>query len=79
MSTPPGHLQDHPYVTQCEPGKYAYCQCRRSQTYPYCDGTHRGTEDLPIKVVFEEARTVSWCACGRSATKPYCDGSHSQA
>lgn len=66
-------------MTHCEPGKYAYCMCKQSQSYPYCDGTHRGTDVQPIKVVLDEPQTVSWCACGKSADRPYCDGSHSQA
>jgi CDGSH-type Zn-finger protein len=79
MADPPGRIQKQPYVALCEPGKYAYCRCQRSATFPYCDGTHRGTGLEPIKVVLEERRTVAWCACGRSANKPYCDGSHNQA
>ncbi|MFN3243024.1 MAG: CDGSH iron-sulfur domain-containing protein [Planctomycetota bacterium] len=31
----------------------------------------------PIKVVFDEPRTVVWCACGKSRNAPYCDGTHS--
>ncbi len=60
----------------CRPGKYAHCQCKRSATYPLCDGSHRGSEFAPIKVVFEETRQVAWCACGRSGNMPFCDGSH---
>jgi len=73
---PPGKLQRQPFVVECAPGKHAYCMCRHSRQFPYCDGTHRGTEISPIKVMIEEAKTVAWCACGDSANKPYCDGSH---
>ena len=73
---PPGHPQPGPFIAACEPGKYAYCMCGRSSRYPYCDGTHRGTDVHPIKVILEEAKTIAWCACGRSQNKPYCDGSH---
>lgn len=76
---PPGEVQPRPFVVDCEPGKYAYCACQRSGSFPYCDGTHRGSDTQPIKVIFDEPRTVAWCACARSANKPYCDGSHSQA
>jgi CDGSH-type Zn-finger protein len=73
---PPGRRQKGPFVDQCEPGKYAWCCCGRSATYPYCDGSHRGSDVSPIKVTFSEPRTVVWCACGASNNKPFCDGSH---
>jgi CDGSH-type Zn-finger protein len=63
-------------VTVCKPGRYAYCVCQRSARFPYCDGTHRGTEHAPIKVQLDEEKQVAWCACGTSRNKPYCDGSH---
>ena len=75
---PPGRKQKGPFVAKCEAGKYAWCRCERSAQYPYCDGTHRGSEVSPIKVVFDEPRTVIWCACGLSQNAPYCDGSHSR-
>lgn len=75
---PPGKPQKGPYVVDCEPGKYAWCACSRSATYPNCDGAHRGSGITPIKVVLERPCTVAWCACGASGNKPYCDGSHSK-
>ncbi|MHC5062638.1 MAG: CDGSH iron-sulfur domain-containing protein [Planctomycetota bacterium] len=73
---PPGRPQSQPFVVDCPPGKYAYCQCKHSSRYPYCDGSHVGSDLRPIKVIFEEARRVAWCACGQSGDKPFCDGSH---
>lgn len=73
---PEGRSRGQPFVVHCEPGKYAWCRCRQSSRYPYCDGTHRGTEFTPIKVVLDEACTVAWCACGESGQAPFCDGSH---
>lgn len=74
---PPGRVIKGPFVDQCEPGKHAWCRCRKSARYPYCDGTHRGSDATPLKVIFDEPRTVVWCACGASKNAPYCDGSHS--
>ena len=54
-SQPPGRPQKGPFVARCGPGKLAWCRCLRSARYPYCDGTHRGSEDKPLKIVLEEA------------------------
>lgn len=79
MAEPPGHKQNGPFVDDCAAGKYAWCRCGHSQRYPYCDGTHRGSDVTPIKVVFETPCRVAWCACGRTGTAPFCDGSHACA
>ncbi len=73
---PPGRVTKGPFVDRCGPGRYAWCRCKASATFPYCDGTHRGTDTTPLKVSFDEARTVVWCGCGRTGNPPYCDGTH---
>lgn len=65
-----------PYVMEVKPGKYAWCACGRSNTQPYCDGSHVGTGCEPVVVKIEEKKTVAWCGCKQSGNKPYCDGSH---
>ncbi|MBX3462670.1 MAG: CDGSH iron-sulfur domain-containing protein [Planctomycetes bacterium] len=76
MGTPPGRKQPGPFVDDCAAGKYAWCRCAHSATYPYCDGAHRGSGITPLKVVFERSCRVAWCACGGTGTPPFCDGSH---
>lgn len=78
MGLPPGRKQRGPFVDACAAGKHAWCRCERSATYPYCDGSHRGTEFTPIKIVLEKACTVVWCACGASGNQPFCDGAHTR-
>lgn len=73
---PPGRKQKGPFVARCEPGKYAWCRCARSATYPYCDGTHRGSDITPLKLAIDTPRTVVWCACGSTRNPPFCDGTH---
>ena len=67
-----------PVVQRTEPGTYWWCACGRSQTQPFCDGSHKGTDITPKKVEITEARQVAWCACKHSADKPFCDGTHSK-
>lgn len=76
MTEPPQPPRDRPVVEDVEPGRYAWCACGRSERYPHCDGSHKGTGQHPVIVEIEEARRVAWCACGRSGTPPWCDGSH---
>lgn len=75
---PPGKIQRGPYVVRCEPGKHAYCRCKQSRSFPLCDGTHRGSEFTPIKVILEHPVLVSWCACSESKNLPFCDGTHAR-
>ena len=58
------------------PGKYWYCNCGNSAQFPFCDGTHKGSEYQPKKFKIDEAESVSLCMCGRSKSTPYCDGAH---
>ncbi|MBL8727091.1 MAG: CDGSH iron-sulfur domain-containing protein [Planctomycetes bacterium] len=76
MRTPPGRKQRGPFVDDCAAGKHAWCRCGGSATYPYCDGTHRGSDVSPVKIVLDKPTTVVWCACGSTGNPPFCDGSH---
>ena len=71
-------FQRGPIVQKVEPGTYWWCACGRSQSQPFCDGSHKGTEFVPQKVIIAEPKTVAWCACKHSGTMPFCDGTHSE-
>ena len=71
-------FQRGPIVQKVEPGTYWWCACGRSQSQPFCDGSHKGTEFVPQKVIIAEPKTVAWCACKHSGTMPFCDGTHNE-
>ncbi len=67
-----------PAVVELEPGTYSWCQCGHSETQPFCDGSHTGTEFTPLKVELGEKKRVALCQCKHTANPPYCDGTHAQ-
>ena len=71
------YFQDTPIKVTLDAGvKFAYCTCGLSETMPYCNGTHRGTEFKPIKWTPATNEELWLCRCGKSKNKPHCDGSH---
>ena len=68
--------KNSPLVQKTEPGAYWWCACGHSKKQPFCDGSHKGTGQSPLKVEITTAETVAWCICKRSGSKPFCDGSH---
>ncbi len=53
-----------PIPINVEAGKsYWWCACGRSQTQPFCDGSHKDTGLAPKKQDITEAKTVAWCGC----------------
>ena len=60
-----------------EQGKtYYWCQCGRSKSQPFCDGSHKGTGIKAVKFVATETKDVYLCMCKQTKKGPYCDGSH---
>ena len=65
-----------PLEANLEPGEYWWCSCGRSQSQPFCDGSHAGTEFCPVSFKVETAGPVWLCACKHTTTPPFCDGAH---
>ena len=65
-----------PEVLELEPGEYWWCACGKSKDQPWCDGSHKGCEFSPEKVVIEEKGRYALCTCKRSAKGCFCDGAH---
>lgn len=71
--------QKSPYGIEVEAGKdYYWCACGRSQSQPFCDGSHKGTEFRPVVYKAEENGTLWFCGCKQTGSPPLCDGTHSK-
>ncbi|MGD9680157.1 MAG: CDGSH iron-sulfur domain-containing protein [Candidatus Obscuribacterales bacterium] len=66
-----------PCVVKLAPGNYAWCACGRSAKQPFCDGSHAGTDIVPVRFTVEEETTMALCACKHTKHEPRCDGTHS--
>ena len=65
------------HVDLVEGENYAYCSCGRSQTQPFCDGAHKGTDFKPMVFVHEgPSNQFSICGCKHTKNPPFCDGAH---
>ncbi len=77
---------DKPKVAACFPQqveleegkKYAYCTCGLSESQPFCDGKHKGTNFTPLVFQADETKTAYFCQCKQTGNAPECDGSHKQ-
>ena len=68
-----------PAKVTLEAGKdYYWCQCGRSKSQPFCDGSHAGTDITPLKFTTDKDEDVALCQCKSSANGPFCDGSHTR-
>lgn len=76
--TNPVIAQKSPYAVDVEAGKsYWWCACGKSQSQPFCDGSHAGTGINPVEYKAEATGTVYFCGCKHSKSGVMCDGSHS--
>lgn len=70
--------QKSPYGLELEPGKYWWCACGRSAKQPFCDGSHKGSEFVPVALEVSENKKVWLCGCKHTQNPPFCDGTHSK-
>ncbi len=58
--------------------EYQFCACGRSNSQPFCDGSHAGTGFTPKAFVADEDQEAYLCACKHTANAPFCDGTHAR-
>lgn len=77
---------DHPQAARSTPcailveagRSYYWCACGRSLSQPFCDGSHKGTEFMPVKYTAVRKEWLWFCGCKRTGTPPLCDGAHTR-
>lgn len=68
-----------PTLMDLPAGEYWWCSCGRSRKLPFCDNSHLGSAQMPIKLRIREGGERVWlCNCKRSRSAPHCDGSHNR-
>lgn len=68
-----------PYVIELEAGKkYYWCSCGRSESQPFCDGSHKGTNFESHEFEVAETKKYGLCGCKHSRNVPFCDREHSK-
>ena len=65
-------------VDVLEGKSYYWCSCGKSAKQPFCDGSHEGSEFLPLKVKVDTEQDVFFCGCKKSKKGAMCDGSHKE-
>ncbi len=55
---------------------YFWCSCGKSSKQPFCDGSHKGSEFIPVQFKADETKKMFFCTCKQTNNQPFCDGSH---
>ena len=55
---------------------YWWCACGLSQNQPFCDGSHKSTDIVPLEYKAGKDATLWFCACKQTGRQPLCDGTH---
>jgi CDGSH-type Zn-finger protein len=75
----PAMPQKSPYSADVVEGRsYWWCACGLSKRQPFCDGSHKTTEFVPLEYKATASKTVWFCGCKKTANQPLCDGTHNR-
>ncbi len=72
----PTIAQKAPYGVALDAKTYFWCRCGKSQKQPFCDGAHKGSEFVPLKVEIDAPKKAFLCGCKMTKNPPFCDGTH---
>ncbi len=72
----PTIVEKKPSVLTLDAGTYYWCQCGKSATQPFCDGSHQGIDFAPRQFTLDETTKVWLCMCKHTHNGPFCDGAH---
>lgn len=56
--------------------KYVFCTCGQSANQPFCDGSHKGSDFMPMRFTAEKDGRAFLCNCKQTGNAPFCDGTH---
>ena len=74
------YTKGEPHVLDLSKGVTVYiCQCGKTSSPPYCDGSHQGSEYEPLEHIAPADQQIYVCGCGKTNVKPFCDGSHNNS
>ena len=73
----PLKLSRHRWCQVCN-CRYFWCACGRSDSQPFCDGSHKDTGIAPLPWTADQDKTLFFCGCKRSGGTPLCDGAHAK-
>ncbi len=75
----PTIVQKEPFAVEVEEGKsYWWCACGLSKNQPYCDGSHQGSDFVPVQYDADKSGKVFFCGCKKTEKSPMCDGTHAK-
>ncbi len=66
----------NPIIKELEQGTYYWCSCGKTETQPFCDGSHEESGLTPLEFEITDTKEVALCNCQKTKNPPYCDGSH---
>ena len=73
----PSTVSNEPTMIDLVEGEsYLWCQCGKSNTQPFCDGSHHGSKVTPVRFTAQRTGSVRLCNCKKTKSSPFCDDSH---